>query len=615
MRPLFAVLLLILAPTVLEAQNPTQTDWSGGGGLPGPVAEWTDRFDAASGASFLAVPGQLALSSTALASPVEHLLSNAYSGTIGVDVGDVDGDGDLDVVGTAQYSGIVTLFVNEGGDPLTWSEQTIASPPGAAGIKLADLTNDGRLDVIIMCVTPRNKILWRRNDGGNPITWTAGVVESAWWDAWEIEAGDVDGDGHVDVMGTCWSTGDLAWWKNSGTDPITWTRNLVDGDYPGAHSVRGADLDGDGRMDLATAAGVANQISVYWNDGNDLIGWTKQVLREEFTGARSVWVGDIDQDGDPDIAAISWESGLAWWRNDGGSPVAWTEQTISTDCLEGHSCSIADINGDGRPDVLGACVSGNKIAWWENGGGAPIVWTEHVLRGDYTGAITVRAGDLDLDGDMDPVGACWTAGEFTWWEATEFASSGELTSSILDTEEGPRLGTIGWTSVEPSGTSLRFQVRSSDDPGDLGPWSADVTSPGPLPGTPDRYVQYRALLDTADPDRSPILEEVSFGPGTTGVGDEIRETEGPSLGAHPNPFNPDVTITFGLRKEGAVRLSVFDTTGRRVRELAEGWYAAGAHELAWDGMDDRGRSLSSGIYWVSLESPMLRQTAKLVLLR
>ncbi len=615
MRALFITLAILLVPASASTQEAVQTDWSGGGGAAGPVADWGHRFDSASGTSSLSVPGQLALSGTALAFPSVHLLSDAYQGTIGVAVGDVDGDGDMDVVGTAQTTQLVTLFVNEGGDPVTWSEQTIATPAGAAGVDLADIDSDGDLDVVIMCVAPRNKILLRLNEGGDPIIWSNHVIQNPWYDAWEISTGDVNGDGHMDVMCTCWSMGDVSWWRNDGNNPITWTENLVDGNIFGAHSVRGADFDEDGDMDLAVAAGMADKIAVYWNDGQDPIGWTMQVVRENFEGARSVWIGDIDRDGDPDIAGICWESDLAWWRNDGGDSVSWTEQTICTDCHGGHACCIADINGDGRPDILGACSNSNKIAWWENGGGNPITWTERILAGHWEGAITVRAADLDGDGDVDPVGASWTMGEFSWWEATAFASPGDLTSSILDTGEKSRLGAIDWTSIEPAGTSVAFQVRSSDDPADPGAWSADITNPGALPEPLDRYIQYRVFLDTTDPDVSPILHDVTFGPGMTAVEIVTSDLPAAGLSAHPNPFNPAVTIAFGLRTESSVRLDVLNVEGRRVRSLAGTVMAAGDHRIDWDGRNDHGQALPSGVYWVRLETPDIQDTQKLVLLR
>ncbi len=615
--PVWIIVLLsfIIMPGLVWAQDVNQSDWSGGGGVPGPVGEWGDRFDTASGISWLSVPGRLALSSSPLESPVDHLIDDSYQGTIGVGTGDIDGDGDIDVVGTAQTSGLVLWWENDGANPPGWTEHTVATPAGAAGVDVADIDGDGRLDIVIMCVAPRNRLLWRRNLGGDPITWENQVIQDPWLDAWELSTGDVDGDGHLDVLCTGWSMADIAWWKNGGDYPITWTQYLVDGSIQGAHSVRPADLDGDGDTDLAAAAGIADTILVYWNDGGDPPAWTQQVLETEFDGARSVWIGDIDQDGDLDVAGICWNSDLAWWSNGGGGPVTWTRQTISTACSGGHACMIADVNGDGRPDVLGACNVDNKLAWWENGGGDPIVWTERLLSGHYEGSITVRAADLDADGDLDPVSAAYAIGTFDWWEVTQFTSSGELESSILDTEGMSPPASIDWSAEQPTGTEVRFRVRSSDDAGDLGAWSADILTPGNLPEVLSRYVQYEVILDTADPANSPILDRVSFGPALTAVESGPFPQDARTLNVGPNPFNPQATLSFGLPVDQPVRLTVFDIAGRRVRSLADAVFPAGTHSLNWDGSDDGGRALASGMYWVLLETPGNRETRKLVLLR
>jgi len=609
-----AVLLVALAGGA-PADEALQTDWSGGGGLPGPVLDWENGFWTSAGISWFAEPGRLALSSSATVSPVQHLINASYEGAIGIGVGDIDLDGDLDVVGTAQTSAILSWWENDGGDPPSWTEHIIGTPPGAAGVDVADIDGDGRLDVVLTMVAPRNRVVWKRNQGGDPITWGSEVIDSDWRDAWEISTGDVDGDGNLDVMCTLWTYGNVVGWQNDGNDPIAWTKHVVDNGLAGAHSVRGADLDGDGDMDLAAAGGTANKIVVYWSDGADSTTWTRQEVEAGFTGARSVWIGDIDLDGDLDIAGICWTSDVAWWENDGGDPVVWTRQTVSTTAYGGHALCLADMNGDGRPDILGACNEADKISWWENGAGDPIVWTEHTLTTPYEGAISVRAGDLDGDGDLDPVGVAWGGDRFDWWEATEFDSSGELESSIYDSGIGASMGSIDWTGTEPPGTSLRFQVRSSNDPGDLGGWSGDITSPANFPNPLDRYFQYRVLLETTDPDKSPVLDDVTLGPALAGVTSDVGIFIGAGLEAKPNPFRSEVVLSFGLPVAGPVRLEVFDVTGRSVRRLADTHFGPGAYRLAWDGRDERGLQAAPGLYWLRLEREGQGQVLGVVLLR
>jgi hypothetical protein len=87
------------------------------------------------------------------------------------------------------------------------------------------------------------------------------------------------------------------------------------------------------------------------------------------------------------------------------------------------------------------------------------------------------------------------------------------------------------------------------------------------------------------------------------------------LGAYPNPFNPQTTLRFTLGAPARVRLVVHDVTGRRVRVIADESFAAGVHERIWDGRDDGGNELASGIYLLRLNTAAGGQAQRLVLLR
>lgn len=83
----------------------------------------------------------------------------------------------------------------------------------------------------------------------------------------------------------------------------------------------------------------------------------------------------------------------------------------------------------------------------------------------------------------------------------------------------------------------------------------------------------------------------------------------------PNPFNPSTTITFSLAAAGAAELRVFDVRGRHLRVLAAGELPAGEHSVTWDGRDDAGRPLPSGIYFYKLRCGGFEGMQRMVLLR
>jgi hypothetical protein len=83
---------------------------------------------------------------------------------------------------------------------------------------------------------------------------------------------------------------------------------------------------------------------------------------------------------------------------------------------------------------------------------------------------------------------------------------------------------------------------------------------------------------------------------------------------HPNPFNPLTTIRFSLEKSGPASLTIFDVTGRAVRRLLSGTTTAGSHVVVWNGRDDAGRALPSGIYLYRLDQGIESRTRKMILL-
>jgi hypothetical protein len=84
---------------------------------------------------------------------------------------------------------------------------------------------------------------------------------------------------------------------------------------------------------------------------------------------------------------------------------------------------------------------------------------------------------------------------------------------------------------------------------------------------------------------------------------------------YPNPFNPTTTIAFSIAKDSDVKLVVYDVAGARVRTLADGHRVANNYRLAWDGKNDAGESVASGVYFYRLTAGSFTTTKKMVLLR
>ena len=84
----------------------------------------------------------------------------------------------------------------------------------------------------------------------------------------------------------------------------------------------------------------------------------------------------------------------------------------------------------------------------------------------------------------------------------------------------------------------------------------------------------------------------------------------------PNPFNPSTTIRYDVPKNGTqVSIAIFDVTGRRIRTLVDGVQPAGTRTTTWDGRDDRGQGVASGVYFYRMLADQFMQTRKMVLLK
>jgi hypothetical protein len=108
---------------------------------------------------------------------------------------------------------------------------------------------------------------------------------------------------------------------------------------------------------------------------------------------------------------------------------------------------------------------------------------------------------------------------------------------------------------------------------------------------------------------------ISLDASAVGDIDDVVVDAPPTLGSYPNPFNPTVEISFVTPTAGDARLTVFDIEGRRVSELLDGFVEEGTHRIDWDGTDQEGRQLGSGVYLIRLETVVGGRTMKLVLMR
>lgn len=586
----------------------TQTDWSAGPGVQGPVLNW-ENFFWSSYDSVIYNSGKLQLCGPT--PPFAHTVDDYFDGACSVYSTDVDGDGDKDVLGAAFSANDITWWENADGAGTNWIEHSIDGNFDGRSVYSADIDGDGDADVLGAAYFD-NEITWWENCNGAGTSWTEHTIDEDFNYACSVYSSDVDGDGDADVMGAANNSDQITWWENSDGAGIVWIEHSIDSNYFGAFSVYSTDVDGDGDADILGASYGYDEITWWENSDGTGTTWTEHTVDGNFDGASSVYSSDVDGDGDSDIlgTAIIAEE-VAWWENTDGAGTIWIKHTVEENFVWAESVYSIDVDCDGDADVL--ATGNSSITWWENTDGTGTNWTKHTVDGDFIGACSVFSADLDGDGNVDILGVSSFFDEITWWNVTGYPSEGSLESSILDA------GNVGdWniflsSSQEPAGTSVSFQFRSSDDSSNMGAWSDTVFSPDtPLGGIladSTRYLQYKVILKTSDIGVSPELAEVAFSYTLqVGVG-ESGYTEIPSWSLHSleNPSTGFFSALVSVSEDASVELSLYDVSGRVVAEVTEE-LPAGTHSVNFAG-------LAQGVYFCTMRACDFAATERVVVLR
>jgi hypothetical protein len=183
-------------------------------------------------------------------------------------------------------------------------------------------------------------------------------------------------------------------------------------------SVFVADLDGDGDNDLISASYDDNTIAWHENDGSSDPVFTSSDISTNAVGAWSVFAADMDNDGDMDIISASYDDDtISWYENDGASNPSFTTRQITNIADGVWSIFAADIDSDGDMDLISASRFDDTIAWYANDGLADPLFTRIEI--DFTNMdapTSVYAADMDGDGDTDIVSASRTDDKIVWFE-------------------------------------------------------------------------------------------------------------------------------------------------------------------------------------------------------
>jgi len=545
-------------------------------------------------------------------------------------VGDVDGDGDLEIVMAADE---VYVWHHDGqelmdGDlnsqtlgPIT-NLGTILHP---AGVALGHLDSDPGKEIV---VTEHNVeftgVHVFRKDGSEMPGWPqslAGVGGEIW--NWATPAiGDIDGDGEPEIVVNTLNSRVWAWHVdgtevrdgdgNPATNGVFFVRPGADWEW----SLSGPalyDLDGDG--------------------GKDIIFGTKW----DNSGLKRLMA--LKSDG-TDVPGFPYEA----------------EAGIICDA------AIGDLNADGTMEIVFFDVAGNLYAVQADGSDYPGFPVSSSFGGDNSPGTSPALGDVDDDGELEIIWAANANGHRNDLVVYDTDISGGTSGQILagwpvvlpgNSESSPVVGDIDGDESP----DILFGIGGGDteSPNNLYAFHADgdpidgfpITLGGPIRPAPvicdldhdtdvdivyggwDRLIHVWDMPFAYDRRNVPwptfqgsVLRDGVFYPlELVGVEDE---TEIPAAGLtvqppFPNPFNPSTAVKLYVPADhgGSAELEVgiYNLQGRRVRLLHAGRISAGWHTLVWDGRDDDGRGQSSGLYFLRAKTAEASSTHKMTLIK
>ncbi|MCZ4317736.1 T9SS type A sorting domain-containing protein [Aequorivita viscosa] len=348
----------------------------------------------------------------------QQIITQAANGSKWIIATDIDGDGHKDVASANQFGSNLTWYRNLDGHGVFGPENIIANLDQTIWISAADIDGDGDMD--IMAVSgPQDKIVWFENLDGQGNFSGQNIVSNTADGAYAVVAGDLDGDGDLDLIAAIDLAGTVAWYENLNGLGSFSTIKIIDNTLGSPQFVSVADMDGDGDLDVV-GNGVSPNV-IYWfenMDGHGTFG-TKHIIHDEVPYKNATPMADIDNDGDMDIFSASpGNNEVAWYENLDALGNFGPKNTITNTLENAWTVFAADLDNDGDIDVLATSVEtfGGEIVWFENLDGQGNFSTKNTISTEVQSPRSVIAADIDNDGDMDVIASSQNDDKIAWYE-------------------------------------------------------------------------------------------------------------------------------------------------------------------------------------------------------
>ena len=324
------------------------------------------------------------LSPASFAAPVDLATTTGTYSPWGLAVADVDGDGKLDIITTDNSDSFVSIFRNlstPGNISSNTFAPRLDFVTGAnpTGVAVRDLDGDGRPELLVGNYNGGTVSIFQNTGAAGGLTTNSFAPRmdlDAGFGCQDVAVADLDDDGRPDVVTANNGNGTLSILRNlssSGSLAFAPKVNLTVPDGPSQLAI--GDLDGDGKPDLAVACYLSQTLSVFRNLGTvgslDTNSFAPRVDFALGDRGHTPAIADLDGDGKPDLAVVTeLDSLLSIFQNVStlGS-FADTSLAGRVDFSTGYNAwglSIGDLNGDGRPDVVFCNQYDSTISIYQN---------------------------------------------------------------------------------------------------------------------------------------------------------------------------------------------------------------------------------------------------------
>lgn len=552
------------------------------------------------------------------------------------ELGDMDGDGDLDIVsigdhGNPQSStqkGIMVWFNN--GTGTSWTSVK-GGNFGYGGVALGDVNGDGIMDVgfgqhhnnpTSGLGSQYMEVALGNGTGTGWVQYSSGLGDTAVtgmnWGMFGSDFGDINNDGKLDMVSVSFGCCDGLWmFKNNGNG--TWTK--TDGGGVGnvlnsSYCMMG-DFNNDGNVDVAVSTQAG---SVYKNDGTGNFSGMMTGLPNDWT--MKFDIADVNNDGAKDIVIATPGSG-----GGGGVTVYTYNKTTSTWVAVSSGLpttaiigvALDDMDMDGKADLL--CWNTTGITIYK-GDGTGTNWTANgtiaVASASTAGFRFAVTGDLDHDGFKDIVYFGNNGGNNTLKVFLHTVNNPSL-GILADFPKGKECFAPGsvqfvkWQSSVPSGPLATVNIELSTS-GANGPWTPVATGvPNSgnyqwvLPNVTSNNCYLKFTVNHSSGTQTTMTNAFGIGdcstPPPTGIQDQTWSPL--QFNLYPNPAGSTTTITLtSLAGDQAPVLMIYDVTGNEVFSQV---LQASTENLQFD--------LPSGVYTCEVRQAEVRFTQKLVVLK